>query len=223
MSPIFKGWLMLLGLLFQGKYWDPTIRSLGCYLPFDLGPGISSSFGPGGLSSCQPCSTQQFVMLRGDQCLCLDAEDIPKLERVRDEYCDIQCPDSDILCGGNLGGNVYCNLLMENCWTINNVSEPSVDVYRSFSDAPGGFDRQEPCLNAGCGQPDFWNRYNLTYLDYFPNISPEACVIYCTYERTAYAHVGYYSVERFRIMDNPILGEFKFIIDDFFYAFMCHQ
>lgn len=197
MSPILKSFLILMGFLFNGKNWDPTaIRSLGCYLPFNLSPSISSNFGSGGLSSCQPCKTEQFVMLRGDQCMCIDAKDIPNLKRVQDQYCDVCYPGSDIFCGGNLGGSLYCNRYVESCYSIGQVPEPSLDIYRSFNDEPGGFERQEPCLNAGCGQPDFWNLKNLTYLDYFPDLSPESCIIFCTYEKTAYALVGYYSIQK---------------------------
>lgn len=187
--------------------WIPAnVRSLGCFSPFDLYPYenvYTASADEVGFSTCFMCTTN-FAVLRGSQCVCI--ENIGHLIRINDTYCDILCDESSsvkddgikvpkselFLCGGNLGGNLYCNTMAgDDCFNAS-PNETVVDMYREFGTIAGkdDFQSMESCLDLGCGQPDFSEQYKI-YVDYFPNLNPEDCVIYCTLKKTSYAHAGW--------------------------------
>lgn len=199
---IFNGFLLTVNLLLRGgsNVWIPSnVRPLGCYSPFNFQSVIANSDGTEvGLSECFMCYTN-FTLLRGVQCLCLEDRRIAELIRVNDSYCDIRCDDnsqpsnvnSSFMCGGNLGANLYCNKQAGNICHAN-PNQPAVEIYREFDKNQGnGFELMVPCLEYGCGQPGFNDKYHLEYVEYFPNLNPEDCVIYCTYMKTSYAHVGW--------------------------------
>lgn len=200
---IFNGFLLTVNFLLRGgsNVWIPSnVRSLGCYSPFNLQSVIAANSDGTevGLSACFMCYTN-FTLLRGVQCLCLEDRGIAKLIRVNDSYCDIRCDDnsqpsnvnSSFMCGGNLGANLYCNKQAGNICHAN-PNQPAVEIYREFDKNQGnGFELMVPCLEYGCGQPGFNDKYHLEYVEYFPNLNPEDCVIYCTYMKTSYAHVGW--------------------------------
>lgn len=172
--------------------WDPSmIRSLGCYMTFDssqIAIGSISGYSVG-LRSCAACTEASFVLLRGRQCLCLTGQEVGgALERVMDEYCNVQCDERiepAMLCGGNLGGNLYCDSNKEDCQAFPLLPEPRIDpVYSQRVKKM----MNESCLELGCGKPHLNGSIHLVY---FPNLQPEDCATFCYHQHTSYAHVGW--------------------------------
>lgn len=198
LASLFSKAILYIHFMLKGgnNVWIPSnVLPLGCYSPFDVPYSGSQTEDPQkiGFSSCVTCLTN-FVLVRGSQCICIDSRDVTKLIPVSDSYCDIRCtdgidPDMDPLyCGGNLGGNLYCNKLSEDACLEVNANRTSVDVYRHFDDRTS----VEECLHLGCGgRPDFFNPVNMSYFEYFPNLNPKDCITYCSFERTSYAHAGW--------------------------------
>lgn len=186
--------------------WVSTnVRSLGCRSPFDVPFDAMSYTNPPltvGFSSCFICASTDFVLLRGAQCICIESRHVPSLVTVSDSYCDVRCTDGSsqsndetFLCGGNLGANLYCNKLGDACLSASS-NETAVDIYREFITDRDDFQSMEPCLTFGCGsKPEFLNPENLPRYEYFPNLNPEDCIVYCTYVSTSYAHAGWLSQE----------------------------
>jgi hypothetical protein len=200
-----NGFLLAVNLLLRGgnNVWMPTnVRSLGCYSPFNLQSIIVNANSDGtevGLSECFICYTN-FTLIRGIQCLCIEDRGVAELIRVNDTYCDIRCDDSSqptdmnstFMCGGNLGANLYCNKQAGSICHANS-NQSVVEIYRDFDKNQGNdFELMVPCLDLGCGQPDYNDKFHLVYIEYFPNLNPEDCIIYCTYMKTSYAHAGWY-------------------------------
>ena len=203
-STVFNGVLVALNFLLRGgnNIWIPSnVRSLGCYSPFDV-EGLytnayTSTFDEVGFSTCFMCTTS-FVLLRGIQCICIEDNKYLNLIRVNDTYCDILCDESVeesnlgiFLCGGNLGGNLYCNK-QAGSMCLNATNQTASNIYEDFGiDFEEDFESVKPCLELGCGRPPNVPS-NLSYVDYFPNLNPEDCIVYCKYMTTSYAHVGWF-------------------------------
>lgn len=185
-----------------------NVRSLGCYSPFEpsLSLMMTITIHPDQIdfANCNFCGLSDFVLVRGAQCICIDNNIVANQMRISDTYCNIPCdPDpfydgnEVFMCGGNLGGSLYCNTQSDIDCLNTNFNGTSVDIYRDFgTDRDGDFQSFEPCLNLGCGsRPDSDDHDNLSYVEYFPNLNPEDCVVFCTYVKTSYAHAGWQTQE----------------------------
>ena len=199
MFPLLSFMMVVGMLMFNNDDWESSmVRSLGCYYrPFHRQDMDSFSWGPSvGFRSCGGgCSQAEFVLLRGVQCLCLTYQEAQSLHRIADKYCDIQCDDDEqvddipvnILCGGNLGGNLYCNSTIEDCELFPTLPEPLIDQF-----AIPNSTIENPWWKKflGCGQPGQEIKSN-NKITYFPNLHPADCITYCNHEKTVYAHVGW--------------------------------
>lgn len=198
LEPFWRSLILLSNFVIRGGYvsWNPSsVVSLGCYSPFEIRESSPVSTGGHsvGFENCVACNTP-FAILRGVQCLCLSSDEYQHLTRVEDRYCDIRCDVPDFMCGGNLGGNLYCNKLVNETLCYSKLEDNVIaqKIYRNFEDSSksDSFPLIEPCLALGCGPPPSIYDYR-SYYEYFPNLNPADCIIYCTYVATSYAHVGW--------------------------------
>lgn len=202
---MLSGFMLAANLLLRGgnNIWIPSnVRSLGCYSPFDLQAVVTNGAGSNeiGLSACFMCYTN-FILVRGVQCMCIEDGGVADLVPVDDNYCDIRCDeisqpsnDETFTCGGNLGANLYCNEQSGSICLDANLSQSAIKIYRDFdTNDEDDFQSMLPCLSLGCGRPETKDRNNLVYAEYFPNLNPEDCIVYCTYVKTSYAHAGWIS------------------------------
>lgn len=191
---LLSGWMVVIGLFYGGK-WEPSMtQHLGCYMPFNL-KNNNFSWWPSnrtvGFDSCRSCNTEEFILLRGAQCLCLNEEEARALRRIEEEYCDIRCDEGvNLFCGGNLGGNLYCHANTGVCSHFQDNLKQTEPIYRKF-DPNDDFEMMDPCLGLACGRPKWNDTANQIYQEYMPNLNPEDCVIYCDFQNTSYAHIGW--------------------------------
>jgi len=192
LKELLGGWMTVMGILYSNS--GPSmIRPLGCRMPFDLN-GTTSSWitSVDGRLSCSSCNISvDFVLIRGLQCACLTSEQVSSLIRIRDKYCDIRCNGelngvSELFCGGNLGGNLYCDAHSRTCTEIVvDQSEPLLNIYLKH-DLDSIIQQPEVCGRPGDGK--------VLREAYFPSLNPKDCIIYCSLERTTYAHIGWKKV-----------------------------
>ena len=164
---------------------------LGCLKPFFSAPvvaqvGASTSNTYIGLRSCRGCDrSKELLMLRGAQCYCLNFAMWLYLDMVDSVYCNISCMDNgDRKCGGNLGGSVYVRNDARDAFSI--VDKPYF-LYRGIHD--DRWDGVLACSAMGCGVPV--EQSPTTYYEYFPRLSPQACIVYCSSFNTTYAFLGW--------------------------------
>ena len=201
LTAMLSGMMLAANFILRGgsNLWIPqNVRSLGCFSAFYLDPytgAYTDRADVVGFNACFMCTTN-FVVLRGSQCVCI--EHFGHLIRVDDSYCDILCDESNstsgepLFCGGNLGANLYCNTMAGGVCKDASPDETIADIYRDFgTNGQDEFQLLEPCLEFGCGQPPYPPFPPIAYMDYFPNLNPKDCVIYCTLMETTYAHAGW--------------------------------
>ena len=181
--------LLMLLMLCLAPSATSQLISLGCYEPFGE-PGISSSTDSvASLSKCNCNTATQLLFVRGGQCVCIDNADLD-MNRVDESYCDIPCRDQpEMSCGGNFGASVYCESANRESSTcsdlLNNSPSVSSDVYPQFDN----FEDVAHCMNLGCGMPEFASSKYI--VEYFPNLTPRDCVVFCIYRQSAHAHLGW--------------------------------
>ena len=160
-----------------------TWTNLGCFVPFNIAGGYTSSTVDIGSCRWINCnSTSNFYVVRGGQCLCLTKKEATRID---DSYCDLQCKTPGYQCGGNFGANIYCNEDdYPDCTSLRNQSIAS-GVYPTLNE----YHQVAHCLNLSCGVPPI--RGANTFLEYFPNMTTKDCVTFCTYRQKPYAFLGW--------------------------------
>ena len=174
------------------------LEYLGCMKPFmnssvEFRMGASTWNGVIGIAACIMCNlNREIIMLRGNQCYCIQFNDLELLMTVNATYCNIKCEDDDqFTCGGNLGGSVYCNRQQ-------NFSTSGNDIFDYRRD-----EFQMDCLFLSCGVPGEATDRNFRS-EYLPLLRPDHCIIYCSLFKKEYAMVGWAGTE-----NGPVHGKYS--------------